>query len=555
MKLKIRNFLGIEEADITFKPLTLIQGENAQGKSSIADAIRVAFGLSVRGILQKDKKSLTRIGTDRWEVILQLGNASLKASTSLAPRMSIVEGAVGVQKRILPYCLDADLFLNTTPKELQQLLGEMFTTSGWKDKLKEKGIPEDYIFQLPESPKKAIKFAEDQRAENRIQEPTPPEDIEVKKGVKASQCDIKKMDDKIQELRKELNDKIALHGAYLLGNKKDKDKILEKVEALQKEIEEIEEKKQEKTRLEIEKEKIVNKIDELDKQTAPTHLIDKDIAEKIRSVICKRCQPKFDALINQKTDNKEIEKKIEALMEQGEEIMKKIKAIEIPDNYEEKKVELKRLKEDLKEEEETQMTAEEFEELKKEIDALDKRITTGRKIRDVVFSYNVKLQDYNSEMIIYQGKKEKWELWDKVAKTIPEAVKEDQSKDREGLRDLLKQQNILEGEVDITDDFRIVYNDLPISFLSDTERYRVCLVVYNAILELYNFPFMLIDRGEILITKELKKALLTDLLNISKHRTVIFIQARPRSEVIEKSKSNDRIASYLVEKGKVNEVV
>lgn len=67
MKIKVRDYRGIIRADIELAPVALVAGQNAAGKSSLAEAVRAAVtgeALIVPGLRKKDAKLVVHDGAD-----------------------------------------------------------------------------------------------------------------------------------------------------------------------------------------------------------------------------------------------------------------------------------------------------------------------------------------------------------------------------------------------------------------------------------------------------------------------------------------------------------
>lgn len=76
LKFSVRDYRGVERADIELAPLALISGNNEQGKSSLAQAARAALAgvpIPIPGIAKKDAAILVREGAEKGEATVSGG--------------------------------------------------------------------------------------------------------------------------------------------------------------------------------------------------------------------------------------------------------------------------------------------------------------------------------------------------------------------------------------------------------------------------------------------------------------------------------------------------
>ena len=122
-RLQIKNFVGIDSADVEFEtPVTLFVGSNNQGKSSVRDAIEfVLTGKCRAGRLWKDAKELCR-GEGRMGVKLayQAGD-----EPGIAIRSSSTASNDADERPILRYCLRPIEFIRLEPKGRAKILAEV----------------------------------------------------------------------------------------------------------------------------------------------------------------------------------------------------------------------------------------------------------------------------------------------------------------------------------------------------------------------------------------------------------------------------------------------
>ena len=79
MQIKIRDYRGVERADIDLDKIALIAGQNEQGKTCVLEATRAALcgmAIPIPGVLKKDAKLLVRDGAERGYVTAHDDNDS-----------------------------------------------------------------------------------------------------------------------------------------------------------------------------------------------------------------------------------------------------------------------------------------------------------------------------------------------------------------------------------------------------------------------------------------------------------------------------------------------
>lgn len=75
MKVEIRDYRGVERADIDLSHIALVAGQNEQGKSCVAEALRAALTgnpIPIAGVLKKDAKLLVRDGADHGSALVTI---------------------------------------------------------------------------------------------------------------------------------------------------------------------------------------------------------------------------------------------------------------------------------------------------------------------------------------------------------------------------------------------------------------------------------------------------------------------------------------------------
>lgn len=76
LKISVRDYRGLERADIELNPLCLIAGQNEAGKSCLAQAVRAVLAgvaIPIPGVAKKDTKLLVRDGADEGRAVAIAG--------------------------------------------------------------------------------------------------------------------------------------------------------------------------------------------------------------------------------------------------------------------------------------------------------------------------------------------------------------------------------------------------------------------------------------------------------------------------------------------------
>jgi len=147
-KIEISNVLGLARADIQLKGVNVISGLNGAGKSSLADAISMAFlGMPRRVDLKKELGQLLHEESAKGRVSIQFGDEEQGAEFRLPKGEHLVSEIAGGQ--FLPFVLDPQKFASLTGDERRTML---FGLTGIKasgkliaEKLAARGISEAVI--------------------------------------------------------------------------------------------------------------------------------------------------------------------------------------------------------------------------------------------------------------------------------------------------------------------------------------------------------------------------------------------------------------------------
>lgn len=126
-RLSAENFLRLRAVNLLLPdPITLIAGDNDSGKSSIQEALRLAFtGESARIRLKKNYPLLVRDGADKALVQIEFESAAGVAGVA---RANLPGGEYACTPRpdpALPFVLDAPRFVRLDAKERRKFLFEL----------------------------------------------------------------------------------------------------------------------------------------------------------------------------------------------------------------------------------------------------------------------------------------------------------------------------------------------------------------------------------------------------------------------------------------------
>ncbi len=133
--LKLNNFKCFSNLAMSFtKPINLIFGQNAVGKSTIAQAIEMALTGKGNGCVVKNKSSLVRSGAEEYTVsaTVQSQGKTLEVFQNSKERGPEIEG----DKTALACLLDSSRFLNEHPNNQKQLLFDLLGITVDEDNLK-----------------------------------------------------------------------------------------------------------------------------------------------------------------------------------------------------------------------------------------------------------------------------------------------------------------------------------------------------------------------------------------------------------------------------------
>lgn len=143
--LAIQNVLGIREAQVPLQtPVTLFAGHNRNGKTSVAEAVRMALAgdASARGVaLKKDLQALVHEGAKAGSCEVTVDG---KPVFVMLPTGKMTPPTEWVAPAALPYVLDAPRFSSLEPNQrrafLFQLMGLRITPEVVLERLTKRGV-------------------------------------------------------------------------------------------------------------------------------------------------------------------------------------------------------------------------------------------------------------------------------------------------------------------------------------------------------------------------------------------------------------------------------
>lgn len=150
-KITINNYQGIRRFDAKLtKPVLLVAGSNAAGKSSLQDAIRLALNADMGRVnLKKDAPALIRDGADMASVSIVSADGD-EYSVTINKSGKITDNKAGVDADpVLPYLLDITAFTRADANTRRTMLGLITRTAPTPElivkRLHERGCESDKV--------------------------------------------------------------------------------------------------------------------------------------------------------------------------------------------------------------------------------------------------------------------------------------------------------------------------------------------------------------------------------------------------------------------------
>lgn len=150
--IEISNVIGIGRADLDMsKAVMVVSADNAQGKSSIADAISMAFiGKPCRVNAKKDLGQLLHNGAEKGRVSIKFGDEDEGAEFRLPKGDHHVSEFAGAD--FMPFVLDPQMFARLSDDERRTLLFKLTNCKASAkvvgEKLVARGISQDIIDEI-----------------------------------------------------------------------------------------------------------------------------------------------------------------------------------------------------------------------------------------------------------------------------------------------------------------------------------------------------------------------------------------------------------------------
>ena len=146
--IAVSNFLRVKQANIEFtRPVVLVAGPNGNGKSSLAEAVRMAFTETpTRVSMKKDYKKLVHDGEKVGSIVISHSQGD---TSFVVPK---AEGEGQITHGAMPFCLDANLFARLNAQErrefLLKLMGVKMTPKFIVDALITRGVNKEKADQV-----------------------------------------------------------------------------------------------------------------------------------------------------------------------------------------------------------------------------------------------------------------------------------------------------------------------------------------------------------------------------------------------------------------------
>lgn len=157
-KLEITNFQGLRHAALDVSaPVLLVAGHNGAGKSSLLDAIAMAFNGQPRRVsLKKEMDKLITEGAKKGEARVEWLDAANEVQVC-GVALPTGKGSPLTDSPFLPYVLDASLFAALDSKERRKVLFELSGASTSPNQIAERLIAKGHAAALVEKVKPLLR--------------------------------------------------------------------------------------------------------------------------------------------------------------------------------------------------------------------------------------------------------------------------------------------------------------------------------------------------------------------------------------------------------------
>lgn len=157
-KLEITNFQGLRHAALDVSaPVLLVSGHNGAGKSSLLDAIAMAFNGQPRRVsLKKDMAQLVTEGAKKGEARVEWLDAAYEVQVC-GVALPTGKGSALTDSPFLPYVLDASLFASLDAKERRRVLFDLSGASTSPNQIAERLVAKGHAAALVEKVKPLLR--------------------------------------------------------------------------------------------------------------------------------------------------------------------------------------------------------------------------------------------------------------------------------------------------------------------------------------------------------------------------------------------------------------
>ncbi|MGU0809211.1 AAA family ATPase [Pseudomonas aeruginosa] len=157
-KLEITNFQGLRNAALDVSaPVLLVAGHNGAGKSSLLDAIAMAFNGQPRRVsLKKEMDKLITEGAKKGEARVEWLDAAYEVQVC-GVALPSGKGSPLADLPFLPYVLDASLFASLDAKERRRVLFDLSGASTSPNQIAERLIAKGHAAALVEKVKPLLR--------------------------------------------------------------------------------------------------------------------------------------------------------------------------------------------------------------------------------------------------------------------------------------------------------------------------------------------------------------------------------------------------------------
>ncbi len=157
-KLEITNFQGLRHAALDVSaPVLLVAGHNGAGKSSLLDAIAMAFNGQPRRVsLKKEMDKLVTEGSKKGEARVEWLDAAYEVQVC-GVALPTGKGSALTDSPFLPYVLDASLFASLDAKERRRVLFDLSGASTSPNHIAERLVAKGHAAALVEKVKPLLR--------------------------------------------------------------------------------------------------------------------------------------------------------------------------------------------------------------------------------------------------------------------------------------------------------------------------------------------------------------------------------------------------------------